>query len=54
MEFKKRYIEQEKEHNMKKVHTTEKSNYIIEELKIAHFADIFRRLDSDADGQISC
>jgi|LauGreDrversion4_2_1035121.scaffolds.fasta_scaffold23900_4 hypothetical protein len=39
---------------MKKVHTTDRSKYIIEELKIAHFSEIFRRLDSDADGQISC
>jgi hypothetical protein len=50
MEFKKRFLEQEKELNMKKVHTTDRSKFIIEELKIAHFADLFRRLDSDADG----
>jgi hypothetical protein len=54
MEFKKRFLEQEKELNMKKVHTTDRSKFIIEELKISHFADLFRRLDSDADGQISC
>ncbi len=39
---------------MKTVHTTERSKYIIEELKITHFADIFHRLDSDSDGSISC
>ncbi len=39
---------------MKTVHTTERSKYIIEELKLAHFADIFHRLDSDQDGSISC
>jgi hypothetical protein len=50
MEFRKRFLEQEKEQNMKKVHTTERSKYIIEELKISHFADLFRRLDSDVDG----
>ena len=54
MDYKKRFLDQEKESNMKKVHTTERSKYIIEELKIAHFADLFRRLDSDGDGQISC
>jgi hypothetical protein len=54
LEYKKRFIEQEKELNMKKVHTTDRSKFIIEELKIVHFADIFRRLDSDVDGQISC
>lgn len=36
------------------VHTNDKSKYIIEEIKISHFADIFRRLDSDQDGNISC
>jgi len=54
IEFKKKMIEQEKVDNMKKVHTIDKSKYIIEELKISHFSDIFRRLDSDADGNISC
>jgi len=39
---------------MKMVHTNDKSKYIIEEIKISHFADIFRRLDSDQDGNISC
>lgn len=54
IEFKKRMQEQEKDMHMKTVHTTERSAYIIEELKIAHFADLFRRLDSDGDGSISC
>jgi hypothetical protein len=54
LDFKKRFIEQELDQHRKKVHTTDRSKYIIEELKIAHFSDIFRKMDSDGDGQISC
>ncbi len=54
LEFKKRLQQQEKVQEMKMVHTNEKSKYIIEEIKISHFSDIFRRLDSDQDGNISC
>ena len=38
---------------MKRIFTIDKSKSIIEELKVQHFADIFRRLDGDNDGQIS-
>lgn len=54
LEFKKRVQQQEKVQEMKMVHTNDKSKYIIEEIKISHFSDIFRRLDSDQDGNISC
>ena len=35
------------------MHTIDRSRGIIEELKIKHFQTLFRRLDSDSDGQIS-
>ena len=35
---------------MKRIFTIDKSKSIIEELKVQHFADIFRRLDGDNDG----
>lgn len=38
---------------MKRVHTTEKSKFIIEKLMIQHFSEIFHKLDSDGDGIIS-
>jgi Ca2+-binding EF-hand superfamily protein len=38
---------------MKRVHTTEKSKFIIEKLMIQHFSEIFHKLDSDGDGMIS-
>lgn len=38
---------------MKRVHTTEKSKTIIEQMKIQHFQSIFKRLDSDSDGTVS-
>ncbi|TNV74359.1 hypothetical protein FGO68_gene10317 [Halteria grandinella] len=53
MEQKKRYMEQQMNRDRKQVHTIDRSRGIIEELKIKHFQTLFRRLDSDQDGQIS-
>ena len=38
---------------MRQIHTTGKSSTIIEELKIEHFSELFRLIDSDQDGQVS-
>lgn len=53
LEHKKKLQEEQKISQMKAIHTTNKSKAIIEELKIQHFQDIFKRLDSDQDGVVS-
>lgn len=53
IELAKKVQAQQMDSHMKRVHTTDKSKHIIEELKVQHFSSIFRQLDSDSDGAIS-
>lgn len=53
IEAKKRQALESKEQQAKTVFTREQTNRIVEKRKLQRFAEIFKQLDSDHDGQIS-